>query len=173
MSDDVTLSCLRYTRAPDGRGLIALLYDERFKLGQVDGGDVKASRKRTIDAMAKFDMREVKVGTHAESKRNEFPMLRPSRSRASRHGRGSSVPAMGAGGGGGGFGGLGGGGFGGLGGSIGQPISGYGRPGGGVRPDHPTHAGRHIALHRLLLRPPRPRPRRRSTAEQRDELAVP
>jgi hypothetical protein len=33
-----------------------------------------------------------------------------------------------AGGGGGGFGGLGGGGFGGLGGSMGQPISGYGRP---------------------------------------------
>jgi hypothetical protein len=95
VSDDVTLSCPRYTRAPDGRGLIALQYDERFKLGQVDGGDVKASRKRTIDAMAKFDMREVKVGTHAESKRNEFPMLRPSRSRASRHGRGSSVPAMG------------------------------------------------------------------------------
>jgi hypothetical protein len=36
-----------------------------------------------------------------------------------------------AGGGGGGFGGLG---------SIGQPISGYGRPG-GVRPDHPTPSG--------------------------------
>jgi hypothetical protein len=109
VSDDVTLSCLRYTRAPDGRGLIALQYDERFKLGQVDGGDVEALRKRTIDAMAKFDMSEVKVGTHAESKRNEFPMLRPSRSRASRHSRGSACPLCG-GRRRGGFGGLGGGG---------------------------------------------------------------
>ena len=32
----------------------------------------------------------------------------------------------------------GGGSFGGLDGSMGQPISGYARPGGGVRPDHPT-----------------------------------
>jgi len=48
----------------------------------------------------------------------------------------------GAGGGGGGFGGLGGGGFGGLGGSMGQLIPGYGRPGGGVRPDDPTPTGR-------------------------------
>jgi len=31
-------------------GLIALRYDERFKLGQVDGDDVKALRKRAIDA---------------------------------------------------------------------------------------------------------------------------
>jgi len=30
----------------------------------------------------------------------------------------------------------------GLGGSMGQPISGYGQPSGGVRPDHPTPAGR-------------------------------
>jgi hypothetical protein len=75
--------------------MIALQYDERFKLGLVDGGDVKALRKRTIDAMAKFDMSEVKVGTHAESKRNEFPMLRPSRSRASRHSRGSACPLCG------------------------------------------------------------------------------
>jgi hypothetical protein len=52
VSDDVTLSCPRYTRAPDGKGLIALQYDERFKLGQVDGDDVKALRKRAIDAMA-------------------------------------------------------------------------------------------------------------------------
>jgi hypothetical protein len=60
VSDDVTLSCLRHTRALDGKGLIALQYDERFKLGQVDGDDVKALRKRAIDAMAKFDMSEVK-----------------------------------------------------------------------------------------------------------------
>jgi hypothetical protein len=60
VSDDVTLSCLRHTRAPDGKGLIALQYEERFKLGQVDGDDVKALRKRAIDAMAKFDMSEVK-----------------------------------------------------------------------------------------------------------------
>src|SRR2546428_5856504 len=60
-SDDVTFSCLRYTRAPDGKGLIALQYDERFKLDQVDGDDVKALRKRAIDAMAKFDMSEVKA----------------------------------------------------------------------------------------------------------------
>jgi hypothetical protein len=77
-----------------------------------------------------------------------------------------------AGGGGGGFGGLGGGGFGGLGGSIGQSISGYGRPGGGVRPDHPTHAGRHIALHRLLLRARRERPSGRCAAEDADEIAA-
>jgi hypothetical protein len=61
VSDDVTLSCPRYTRAPDRKGLIALQYDERFKLGQVDGDDVKALRKRAIDAMAKFDMSEVKA----------------------------------------------------------------------------------------------------------------
>src|SRR5260370_29772620 len=61
---------------------------------------------------------------------------------------------------------------GGLGGSIGQPISGYGRPGGGVRPDHPTPAGRHIALHRLLLRACGERPGT-SAAEQRYELAPP
>jgi hypothetical protein len=61
VSDDVTFSCLRYTRAPDGKGLIALQYDERFKLGQVDADDVKALRKRAIDAMAKFDMSEVKA----------------------------------------------------------------------------------------------------------------
>jgi hypothetical protein len=52
VSDDVTLSCPRYTRAPDGKGLIALQYDERFKLGQIGGDDVKALRKRAIDAMA-------------------------------------------------------------------------------------------------------------------------
>ena len=40
-SDDVTLSCLRYTRVPHGKGLIALQYDERFKLGQVDGDDAR------------------------------------------------------------------------------------------------------------------------------------
>jgi hypothetical protein len=57
-----------------------------------------------------------------------------------------------AGGGGGGFGGLGGGGFGGLGGSWGNPFRVMVGPCGGVRPDHPTPAGRHIALHRLLLR---------------------
>jgi hypothetical protein len=61
VSDDVTFSCLRYTRAPDGKGLIALQYDERFQLGQVDGDDVKALRKRAIDAMAKFEMSEVKA----------------------------------------------------------------------------------------------------------------
>ena len=66
-----------------------------------------------------------------------------------------------AGGGGGGFGGLGGGGFGGLGDSIG--ISGYGRPGGGVRPPVPQ-------LQRRLLRARRERPGDRA-AEQRDELA--
>ena len=46
-----------------------------------------------------------------------------------------------AGGGGGGFGGLGGGGFGGFGGSMRQPIPGYSRRGGGVRPDHATPMG--------------------------------
>jgi hypothetical protein len=46
VSDDVTFSCLRYTREPDGKGLIALQYDERFQLGQVDGDDVKALRKQ-------------------------------------------------------------------------------------------------------------------------------
>jgi hypothetical protein len=45
---------------------------------------------------------------------------------------GLACARYGAGGGGGGFGGLGGGGFGGLGGGMGQPIPGYGRPGGGV-----------------------------------------
>ena len=60
VSDDVTLSCLRHTRAPDGTRTDRLQYDERFKLGQVDGDDVKALRKRAIDAMAKFDMSEVK-----------------------------------------------------------------------------------------------------------------
>ncbi len=30
VSDDVTLSCPRYMRARDGKGLIALQYDERF-----------------------------------------------------------------------------------------------------------------------------------------------
>jgi hypothetical protein len=67
VSDDVTFSCLRYTRAPDGKGLIALQYDERFQLGQVDADDVKALRKRAIDAMAKFDMSEVKAW-HARGK---------------------------------------------------------------------------------------------------------
>jgi hypothetical protein len=47
-----------------------------------------------------------------------------------------------AGGGGGGLGGLGGGGLGGLGGNMGEPIPGYGRPYGGVRPDNPTPTGR-------------------------------
>src|SRR5215813_1032878 len=41
VSDDVTLSRLRYTRVPDGKGLITLQYDERFKLGQVDGDDAR------------------------------------------------------------------------------------------------------------------------------------
>jgi hypothetical protein len=54
--------------------------------------------------------------------------------RASPRSRASARARYGAGGGGGGFGGLGGGGFGGLGGGMGQPIPGYGRPGGGVRP---------------------------------------
>jgi hypothetical protein len=54
-------------RAPDGKGLIALQYDERFQLGQVDADDVKALRKRVIDAMAKFDMSEVKAW-HARGK---------------------------------------------------------------------------------------------------------
>jgi hypothetical protein len=58
-----------------------------------------------------------------------------------------------AGGGGGGLGGLGGGGLGGLGGGMGQPISGYGRPDGGVRADHPTPTGllpRRVDLHARL-----------------------
>ena len=37
----VTLSCLRYTRVPHGKGLMVLQYDERFKLGQVDGNDAQ------------------------------------------------------------------------------------------------------------------------------------
>jgi hypothetical protein len=41
LSDDVTLSCLRYTRVPHGKGLMVLQYDERFKLGQVDGDDAR------------------------------------------------------------------------------------------------------------------------------------
>jgi hypothetical protein len=47
---------------------------------------------------------------------------------------------------------------------MGQPISGYGQPGGGVRPDHPTPAGAAsgIAAHRRLLRARRKRPRRRA-----------
>jgi hypothetical protein len=60
VSDDVTFSCLRYAQAPDGKGLIALQYDERFKLGQVDGDDVKALRKRVIYAIAQSNMSEVK-----------------------------------------------------------------------------------------------------------------
>src|SRR5215469_3337332 len=41
VSDDVTLSCLRYTPVPHGKGLMVLQYDERFKLGQVDGDDAR------------------------------------------------------------------------------------------------------------------------------------
>ena len=41
VSDDVTLSCLRYTRVPHGNGLMVLQYDESFKLGQVDGDDAR------------------------------------------------------------------------------------------------------------------------------------
>ena len=58
-----------------------------------------------------------------------------------------------------GFGGLGGGGFGGLGGSTGQPISSYGRPGGGMRPSYTDRAQSSIGLagcqrgelHRVVL----------------------
>ena len=107
VSDDVMLSCPRYTRAPDGKGLIALQYDERFKLGQVDGDDVKALRKRAIDAMAKFDMSEVKAWRARKVSATSFRCY-------GHRGLAHRVIAVGrraryaAGGGGGGFGGLGG-----------------------------------------------------------------
>jgi hypothetical protein len=138
VSDDVTLSCPRYTRAPDGKGLIALQYDERFKLGQVDGDDVKALRKRAIDAMAKFDMSEVKAWRARKVSATSFRCYghrglahrviavgRRARYAGGRRRWRLRWPR----------------GRGGLGGSIGQPVSGYGRPGGGVRPNHPTPAG--------------------------------
>lgn len=49
VSYDVTFSCLRYTREPDGKGLIALQYDERFKLGQVTPTTSRRCASSAID----------------------------------------------------------------------------------------------------------------------------
>jgi len=67
VSDDVTFSCLRYTREPDGKGLIALQYDERFKLGPVTPTTSRRCASSAIDALATFDMSEVKAW-HARGK---------------------------------------------------------------------------------------------------------
>jgi hypothetical protein len=60
-SEIVEFNVFKYAPAPDGVGLIAAQYNFRFKLGEVDGEEMKKIRQRAIDEMAKFDMAAVRA----------------------------------------------------------------------------------------------------------------
>ena len=59
-SDTVEFDVFKFTRAADGKGLVAAQYAYRFTLGDVDGGELSKIRQRAINGMAGFDMAAVK-----------------------------------------------------------------------------------------------------------------
>jgi hypothetical protein len=132
----------------------------------------RAARRRQYDQVDQGTRSQGSVRSDRKQKRRSDRRFSPTRTESDRsevycygH-RGlahrviavSRRPRYAAGGGGGGLGGLGGGGFGGFGGSIGNPFFGCGRPGGVVRPYHPTPTGRSSGSQRPSLcgRPRRP-----------------
>ena len=58
-SRTVEFNAFKYARAPDGKGLVAVQYAERFVLGATDAEQIRRVRKRVVDAAAEFDLRAV------------------------------------------------------------------------------------------------------------------
>jgi hypothetical protein len=55
-SDIMEFNVFKYTRAADGRGLIAMQYAQHIKLGEMDVEGIKALRVRAVVDMAATDM---------------------------------------------------------------------------------------------------------------------
>ena len=55
-SDVMEFNVFKYARAADGKGLVALQYAQRIKLGDIDVEGMRALRTRTVDDMAAEDI---------------------------------------------------------------------------------------------------------------------
>jgi hypothetical protein len=59
-SDIMEFNVFKFTRAVDGKGLVAAQFAFRFTLGEVDGNELSKIRQRAVADMARFDMAAVK-----------------------------------------------------------------------------------------------------------------
>ncbi|MEO8420924.1 MAG: hypothetical protein ABI457_06995 [Hyphomicrobium sp.] len=55
-SDVMEFNVFKYARAADGKGLVAMQYAQRIKLGDIDVEGMRALRTRTVDEMAAEDI---------------------------------------------------------------------------------------------------------------------
>jgi hypothetical protein len=55
--ETVELNAFKYARHPSGKGLVALQFARRFRLGEVTGSELRQTREAAVDAAAAFDMR--------------------------------------------------------------------------------------------------------------------
>lgn len=58
-SRTIEFNAFKYARAPDGKGLVAVQYAERFVLGATDAEQIRRVRKRVVEAAAAFDLRAI------------------------------------------------------------------------------------------------------------------